>query len=71
MEQGQREFYVVVGCDEDGCYVSEVPQLRVCCAQGRSIDEQFAHVCEVVEACLVDEPREEVGEFIGVQRLAA
>ena len=34
-----REFYVMIERDEDGFYLGEVPQLRACYSQGRSLDE--------------------------------
>ena len=35
----KREFFVVVEKDEDGFYVGEVPSLRACYAQGKTIEE--------------------------------
>ena len=33
------EFYVVIEKDEDGFFVGEVPQLKACYSQGKTIDE--------------------------------
>jgi predicted RNase H-like HicB family nuclease len=66
----KREFYVYVERDEDGFFVGEVPQLRGCYAQGRSIEELLRNISEVIEMCLED--TEGVGplpEFIGIQRV--
>ena len=66
----RKEFYVYVERDEDGFYVGEVPQLRGCYAQGRSIEELMRNMSEVIEMCLED--TEELGslpEFIGIQRV--
>jgi predicted RNase H-like HicB family nuclease len=54
MEGGQvrRGFYVLIEQDEDGFFVGEVPQLRGCYAQGRSMDELLQNIREVVELCL-------------------
>lgn len=52
------EFYVVVGRDENGLYVGEVPQLKDCYAQGRSLDELMNNIREVIQLCLEDEPEE-------------
>ncbi|BDG60389.1 type II toxin-antitoxin system HicB family antitoxin [Caldinitratiruptor microaerophilus] len=66
-----REFYVVVERDEDGFYVGEVPQLRGCYAQGRTLDELMSNIREVIELCLEDEPETAavLPEFVGVQKV--
>lgn len=51
---GKREFYVVIEQDEDGFYVGEVPQLRECYAQGRTLDE----LMEVIQLCLENQEKE-------------
>lgn len=48
----EREFYVVIERDKDGFYVGEVPQLRACYVQGRTIDELLQNMHEVIELCL-------------------
>jgi len=50
-----REFYVVIEKDEDGFYVGEVPQLRACYTQGRSLDELMENIKEVIKLCLEEE----------------
>jgi hypothetical protein len=37
-----RDFFVIIERDEDGMYVGEAPQFRVCYSQGRTrcVDEQ-------------------------------
>ncbi len=62
------DFFVVIERDEDGMYVGEVPQLRACYSQGRTIDELMANMREVIELCL-EEAEESHSEFIGVQRI--
>jgi len=47
-----REFYVIIERDEDGYYVGEVPQLRACYSQGKTLDELMANIREVIELCL-------------------
>jgi predicted RNase H-like HicB family nuclease len=65
----QREFFVVIERDEDGVYVGEVPQLRACYSQGKTIDELLVNMREAIELCLEDEDLGPLPEFIGVQRL--
>ena len=65
-----KEFFVVIERDEDGLYVGEVPQLRACYSQGKTIDELMANIREVIEICLEEvEEESPVTEFVGVQRL--
>lgn len=64
----QQEFYVIIEQDEDGLYIGEVPQLRACYSQGRTIDELMTNMREVIALCLEEEP-EVPSQFIGVQRV--
>lgn len=50
-----REFYVVIEKDEDGFFVGEVPQLRGCYTQGKTLDELMTNIKEVIEMCLEEE----------------
>ena len=65
----KREYYVVIERDEDGYYVGEVPQLRACYGQGRTLDELMTNIKEVIELCLDEAEEESITEFIGLQRL--
>ena len=64
-----REFYVVIEKDEDGLYVGEVPQLRACYAQGRSLDELMENIKEVIAMCLDEENVDFVSQFVGIQKV--
>ena len=65
-----KEFFVVIERDEDGLYIGEVPQLKACYSQGKTIDDLLVNIKEVIEMCL-EEMEEEapLTEFISVQRL--
>ena len=69
MDSKRSEFYVVIERDEDGFYVGEVPQLRACYSQGRTIDELLTNVRDVIALCIAEEPEYTPTEFIGVQRV--
>ena len=69
MAAAKQEFYVIVERDEDGRYVGEVPQLRACCSQGKTLDELMANIREVIELCLEEEDDEPIPEFIGLQKV--
>ena len=68
MNQKKQEFFVVIERDEDGMYVGEVPQLRACYSQGRTVDELMLNVQEVISLCL-EEEQAAFAEFIGVQKV--
>ena len=65
----KREFYIIVERDEDGFFVGEVPQLKACYSQGKTLDELMENMKEVIEMCLEEEEFEETSEFIGVQKI--
>jgi predicted RNase H-like HicB family nuclease len=71
MSSARQEFYVMIELDEDGYYVGEVPQLRACYSQGRTLDELMANIREVIEICLEEEEEKEekLPEFIGLQKV--
>ena len=64
-----REFYVVIEKDEDGFFVGEVPQLKGCYTQGKSLDELMANIKEVIELCLEEEDEGEIPEFVGIHKI--
>ena len=64
-----REFYVVIEKDEDGFFVGEVPQLKGCYTQGKSLDELMVNIKEVIELCLEDEDDGEIPEFVGIHKI--
>ena len=64
-----REFYVVIEKDEDGFFVGEVPQLKGCYSQGRTLDELMENIREVIILCLEEEISEDLSEFVGIQKI--
>ncbi|MGB3758440.1 MAG: type II toxin-antitoxin system HicB family antitoxin [Rivularia sp. (in: cyanobacteria)] len=48
----KQEFYIIIERDRDGYYVGEVPQLKACYSQGKTIDELIENIKEVIELCL-------------------
>lgn len=66
----KREFYVLIEQDEDGFFVGEVPQLRGCYTQGRTMDELLQNIREVIELCLEELPESQGWpEFVGIQKV--
>ena len=65
----KRDFYVILEQDEDGVFIGEVPQLRACYSQGKTLDELLENIKEVIEMCLEKEEFDDCTEFIGVQKV--
>lgn len=67
-----REFYVYIEQDADGFFVGEVPQLKACYSQGRTIDELMANMRDIICLCLEDEEvaLDDLSEFVGVQKIS-
>ena len=65
-----REFHVVIEQDEDGYFVSSVPELPGCHTQAKSLDKLMARTREAIELCLeVHSKPSTQSRFVGVQRL--
>jgi predicted RNase H-like HicB family nuclease len=64
-----REFYVVIEKDEDGYFVGEVPQLKGCYTQGKTLDELMVNIREVIELCLEEEGDIDLPEFVGIHKI--
>lgn len=64
------DFTVIIEKDEDGYYVAEVPDLKGCYTQGKTLEEVMKNIREVIKLCLESEkghmPRK---ELVGVQRI--
>ncbi len=63
-----REFYVIIERDEDGYYVGEVPQLRACYSQGKTLDELLDNIRDVIRLC-IEEGGDTEAEFVGLQKV--
>lgn len=64
-----REFYVMIEKDGDGFFVGEVPQLKGCYSQGKSLDELMENIEEVIRLCLEEEDIDVLPEFVGFQKV--
>ena len=65
-----REFNVVIEQDEDGYFVSSVPELPGCHTQAKSLDKLMARTREAIELCLEVHAEPVNGsKFVAVQRL--
>ncbi|MEK7807359.1 MAG: type II toxin-antitoxin system HicB family antitoxin [Chloroflexota bacterium] len=49
--------------------MGEVPQLRACYTQGRTLDELMENIKEVIKPCLEERDVDSLSNFVGVQRV--
>jgi len=47
-----KEFTVIIQRDEEGYYVAEVPGLKGCHTQAKSLDELMERIKEAIQLCL-------------------
>ena len=67
----KKEFTVIIEQDEEGFYVADVPELRGCHTQAKSLDLLMERVKEAIELCLeVDKENRSGSRLVGVQRVA-
>ena len=67
----KKQFYVIIEQDEDGIYIGEVPQLKICYSQGETIDELLSNIREVIEICLEEmEEETKFSQFVGIQTIS-
>lgn len=65
----RNEFNVIIERDADGYYVADVPALRGCHTQAKSLDELMVRIKEVIELCLEAQQDFVQNEFIGFQKV--
>jgi predicted RNase H-like HicB family nuclease len=65
------DFNVIVERDEDGFYVSSVPQIPGChTQQAKSLDALMERIREAIDLCLEEQgPPVSTPQFVGVQRV--
>lgn len=66
----KKEFNVIIEKDEEGYYVSTVPELKGCHTQAKSLDELIERTREAIELCLEEESNVIYPfDFVGVQKI--
>ena len=64
------QFTVLIEKDEDGFYVAEVPELKSCYTQAKTLEELFSRIKEVIELCIEEEGLPSIQkQFIGVHQV--
>ncbi len=66
-----KEFTVIIEQDEEGYYIAEVPELKGCHTQAKSLDTLMERVREAIQLCLeVYGKKYPVTHLVGVQKIA-
>jgi len=67
-----KEFTVIIEQDEEGYYIAEVPELKGCHTQAKSLDTLMKRVKEAIHLCLEEPEKEDLPRthLVGVQRVA-
>ncbi|AEH45450.1 Uncharacterized protein family UPF0150 [Thermodesulfatator indicus DSM 15286] len=64
------QFTVLIEKDEDGFYVAEVPELKSCYAQAKTLEEVLKRIKEVVELCIEEQGLPEIQkQFVGLHQV--
>jgi len=65
----KREFQVILEKDDDGWFIADVPALKGCHTQAKSIDTLMVRIKEAIELCLEVDKDFHQNEFVGIQRV--
>lgn len=66
-----REFTVIIEQDEEGYYIAEVPELKGCHTQAKSLDLLIDRIKEAILLCLESSGNVEPKlHLVGVQKVA-
>ena len=66
-----KEFTVIIELDEEGYYIAEVPELKGCHTQAKSLDTLMERVKEAIQLCLeVYGKKYPITHLVGVQKIA-
>ena len=66
-----KEFTVIIEQDEEGYYIAEVPELKGCHTQAKSLDTLMERVKEAIQLCLeVYGKKYPITHLLGVQKIA-
>ena len=66
-----KEFTVVIEQDVEGYFVAEVPELKGCHTQAKSLDVLMKRIKEAIELCLeVYGEKHPQNRLVGIQKVA-
>lgn len=65
-----KEFTVIIEQDEEGYYIGEVPELKGCHTQAKSLDTLMERIKEAIQLCLeVYGKKYPITHLVGVQKI--
>jgi predicted RNase H-like HicB family nuclease len=66
-----KEFTVIIEQDEEGYFIAEVPELKGCHTQAKSLDTLMKRIKEAIQLCLDIQGEERPKtHLVGVQKVA-
>ena len=66
-----KEFTVIIEQDEEGYFIAEVPELKGCHTQAKSLDTLMKRIKEAIQLCLdVQGGKQSKTHLVGVQKVA-
>ncbi len=66
-----KEFTVIIEQDEEGYFIAEVPELKGCHTQAKSLDVLMERIKEAIQLCLeVYGKKYPATHLVGVQKVA-
>jgi predicted RNase H-like HicB family nuclease len=66
-----KEFTVIIEQDEEGYYIAEVPELKGCHTQAKSLDTLMERIKEAIQLCIeVYGKKYPITHLVGVQKIA-
>jgi predicted RNase H-like HicB family nuclease len=66
-----KEFTVIIEQDEEGYFIAEVPELKGCHTQAKSLETLMERVKEAIQLCLeVYGKKYPITHLVGVQKIA-
>ena len=66
-----KEFTVIIEQDEEGYYIAEVPELKGCHTQAKSLDTLMERIKKAIQLCLEVYGRKyPMTHLVGVQKIA-
>jgi predicted RNase H-like HicB family nuclease len=66
-----KEFTVIIEQDKEGYYIAEVPELKGCHTQAKSLDTLMERIKEAIQLCLeVYGKKYPITHLVGVQKIA-
>ncbi len=67
----KKEFTVIIEQDEEGFFIAEVPELKGCHTQAKSLDVLMERIKEAILLCIdVHGKKYPTANLVGVQKIA-